>query len=73
MAFFVAVAQQPSGLHHIIARFLPMEADMALSPLQRLPPRAGTVDQRPLPAKFLTVDVMPNDLQRRLVFQELLP
>ena len=46
---------------------------MALNPLQRLLPRAGTVGQRPLPPKWLTVDVMPNDLLRRLVFQELLP
>ena len=46
---------------------------MALNPLQRLPPRAGTVDQRPLSLKRLTVNVMPNELQRRLGFQELLP
>ena len=46
---------------------------MASSPLRRLPPRAGTVDQRPLPFKWLTVDFMPNDLQRKLGLHELRP
>ena len=45
---------------------------MALNPLQRLPPTAGTVGQRQLPVKFLTVVVVSDDLQLRLVFQELL-
>ena len=43
---------------------------MALSPLQDLLP---SVDQRQLPLHRITVDVMPSDLQRRLVLQEPLP
>jgi len=46
---------------------------MALSPLQDLRPSVGIVDQRQLPFHRITVDVMPNDLQRRLVLQEPLP
>ena len=46
---------------------------MALSPLQDLPPSVGIVDQRQLPFHRITVGVMPNDSQRRLVLQEPLP